>query len=556
MITQDLLNYIESEITKGTPQDIIKSNLLSNGWDEKDIAEGMINTQTKINNNVPKPPENKSVINSSFIELSKTQPIISIENHNTKTELSNKSTAKKKFLVVSLPILAVVIIVVAYFGYGYYAANQITFGGAVIKTVQAFFSNQIKSGQLSISGEFTSKDVGNNFSDLIPSVDARQTINKINDVSIKLDYSSIIQENADNNIETDGNIAGSLRYSYFGLQSTTSVQEFSLKFKSFADKTYLSVQTLPAITSVLISPDVVKRYLSSWFYIPKDLIKAYSGPLLNNASNSTIINQNIKNDLIDLFDKSGAFIVLDKKFEVTGNGMPVNAIYFKIDWDKYSDGLIKITRDISENVNISYQSSYEDMIKNEIQVIKEFSVKNSVFKVLIGSDGYIHGYYSYSDLLDKNNNNIGSLKINVSGDSYNKSFIIDRPKDAKDIKDVFIDISNFLKEKNGPTSLSVLDSYKAREVMGVLQNMRAQNEIYYDEHNNSYEGLCTTNNIFKIAIDKIKQDTGNDVSCFSSPTKWSASVRLPETTVNFCVDSTAFGNTVSSPKVGLTGKCD
>ncbi len=556
MITQDLLNYIQGEIRKGTPQDIIKSNLLSNGWDEKDVAEGVLNIQTKINNDVPKPPENGPVANSSFQKSFIAQPIISIEKLNIKTEPLNKPIAKKKLFIVLLPILAVVIIVGAYFGYGYYVANQITFGGAVIKTIQAFSSNQIKSGQLSVSGEFTSKDVGNNFSDLIPLVGVQQTVNKINDVSIKLDYSSIIQENSDKNIETDGNIAGSLKYSIVGLQSTTSAQEFSLKYKSFADKTYLSVQTLPAITSSFISPDIIKRYLSSWFYVSKDIINSYSGPFIDNVSSSTIISENIKNDIIDFVDKSGAFIVLDKKLEVAGNGALVNAIYFKIDWDKYSDGLIKISKDISENLNINYQSSYEDMIKNEIQAIKEFPVKNSVFKVLIGTDGYIHGYYSYSDLLDKDNNDIGSLKINVIGDNYNKLFVIDRPTDARDIKDIFVDISNLINGQNNTISQTDASNYsKARVVIQDLGNMRVQGEIYYNS-NNSYAGLCTTKSDFTTTINKIKQDIGNTVSCFASSNKWAASVQLPGTTYGYCVDSTAFSNTVTSPKIGLTGKCN
>ncbi|MFH0755426.1 MAG: hypothetical protein V1910_02040 [bacterium] len=39
MINQDLLKYIENEISKGTPRNIIQSNLLLNGWNERDIAE-------------------------------------------------------------------------------------------------------------------------------------------------------------------------------------------------------------------------------------------------------------------------------------------------------------------------------------------------------------------------------------------------------------------------------------------------------------------------------------------------------------------------------------
>src|SRR5574344_144482 len=43
MINQELLTYIENEIKKGTSKNIIQSNLLSNGWNERDVSEGFSN---------------------------------------------------------------------------------------------------------------------------------------------------------------------------------------------------------------------------------------------------------------------------------------------------------------------------------------------------------------------------------------------------------------------------------------------------------------------------------------------------------------------------------
>jgi hypothetical protein len=40
MITQELIAYIKTELAKGTPKDVIQSNLVSGGWDAKDVAEG------------------------------------------------------------------------------------------------------------------------------------------------------------------------------------------------------------------------------------------------------------------------------------------------------------------------------------------------------------------------------------------------------------------------------------------------------------------------------------------------------------------------------------
>ena len=47
MINQDLLTYIENEISRGTPKNTIQSNLLSNGWNEKDVTEAFSNIVVK-----------------------------------------------------------------------------------------------------------------------------------------------------------------------------------------------------------------------------------------------------------------------------------------------------------------------------------------------------------------------------------------------------------------------------------------------------------------------------------------------------------------------------
>ncbi len=41
MITPEIISYIKTERAKGTPDSLIASNLLANGWSESDIAEVM-----------------------------------------------------------------------------------------------------------------------------------------------------------------------------------------------------------------------------------------------------------------------------------------------------------------------------------------------------------------------------------------------------------------------------------------------------------------------------------------------------------------------------------
>jgi len=76
MINQDLLNYIENEIARGTPKNIIQSNLLSNGWNEKDIAEAFSNVALKNHSNLTPPSVNNNIKSLPKYKKTKMQKLI------------------------------------------------------------------------------------------------------------------------------------------------------------------------------------------------------------------------------------------------------------------------------------------------------------------------------------------------------------------------------------------------------------------------------------------------------------------------------------------------
>ena len=82
MITPDLLKYIESEIAKGTSKDTIQSNLLSGGWNLKDIEEAF-SAVVKNNSFVPISPLVTNNINVPSGVQSVTQ-----QNYQTTSSLS------------------------------------------------------------------------------------------------------------------------------------------------------------------------------------------------------------------------------------------------------------------------------------------------------------------------------------------------------------------------------------------------------------------------------------------------------------------------------------
>lgn len=53
MPNQSMTNYINSEILRGVSKEEIKQKLLSQGWDEADIAEGMPNDSSKSSKLIP-----------------------------------------------------------------------------------------------------------------------------------------------------------------------------------------------------------------------------------------------------------------------------------------------------------------------------------------------------------------------------------------------------------------------------------------------------------------------------------------------------------------------
>lgn len=53
MIKPEVISYIKIERAKGTSDSAIRSNLLNNGWTEKDIAEGMSSLSESSTSNVP-----------------------------------------------------------------------------------------------------------------------------------------------------------------------------------------------------------------------------------------------------------------------------------------------------------------------------------------------------------------------------------------------------------------------------------------------------------------------------------------------------------------------
>jgi len=97
-----------------------------------------------------------------------------------------------------------------------------------------------------------------------------------------------------------------------------------------------------------------------------------------------------------------------------------------------------------------------------------------------------------------------------------------------------------------------------------LTNARPQAELYYDDHSNSYDGVCsagsgTINNQLAAAASNagvsvaLNAIGGNNVACNDTPTAWAAQAPLKATSNTFfCVDSSGQAVTVTGTVIKTT----
>lgn len=79
-----------------------------------------------------------------------------------------------------------------------------------------------------------------------------------------------------------------------------------------------------------------------------------------------------------------------------------------------------------------------------------------------------------------------------------------------------------------------------------LNNARAQAELYYDNQDRSYDGVCDATD----GIDKMKDSADSSseaVACNDSATDWAMSAQMmSDATTYYCVDSTGAARMISS----------
>ncbi len=446
MPDQKLVEYIKSQLSLGADNNSIRNSLMANGSlpSEIDLAFNSLNTVT--------PPPVHPVIPP--------YPPVNSASTSVSNELPTKSPIYKKVLISVVAVLLVAgVSVGAYFGYNYLKGTPITLGGAVVNTLEAFSAGKITSGEFSLTAGVTIKDVGKNYSDLAP--EAKQVTSQLSDVAINLVYSGIVNKTAGGKYETSGDLSASIKNPTGGSLGMFGPQEAALKYKTFSDNIYLNIQKIPTITAFVVPPSVdLTKYLNQWFSMPSNFAEQTSSAFMdgftangtrNMSTTSLAVTDEIKGEIVSFLDESGAFQITERKPEKTEKGTAVTALYLKIDWDKAGDAIVKLNKEKGGKNGIApFTKADELQVRASIEKAKELPINNSVIKILVGSDGYIHGYAFTGDLMDQVNkqNKIGNYNVSFVADNLNKTFVIDRPTDARDFNSVMAEIDSLMNAKN------------------------------------------------------------------------------------------------------------
>ncbi|MFA6536165.1 MAG: type II secretion system protein [Candidatus Paceibacterota bacterium] len=92
-----------------------------------------------------------------------------------------------------------------------------------------------------------------------------------------------------------------------------------------------------------------------------------------------------------------------------------------------------------------------------------------------------------------------------------------------------------------------------------LTTVRTQAELWYDDHTNSYTGMCEADPILG-AINAARTSGGNDATCVvaTDGNSWGAEAQLKASTNFYCVDSTGKSTTTAATSglAAATPLCD
>ncbi|MFA5841185.1 MAG: hypothetical protein WC847_02860 [Candidatus Paceibacterota bacterium] len=513
MINDQLVGYIRQQLSLKVSREEITTNLKSTGWNDADVAEafsaiGLVSVPASMST-----PPVVSLGASGFVppqsEFSNKVENIAEQTHNNLPS-SPVSKSKKIFYII------LVFIFFGLAGGGVYAY----FAGFFV-SLPSLTSQAIDSARIATSATY----------DITASFDFSEVKDTLSGVS---SFGSLFSGVSDNkaNFTTKGNYDNS---DGKNIKSSTVVSFDLGKLSLAAEIRFVNDILYGTLTKVPVIPFMpidLSKLENKWVSFP---FKSEDGKDISNPISSlspvdpTIVDEltpDQKENIYKMF-RNAHFIKAIKKLppETVGGEL---SYHFIFDFDR--EGITAYLETLKSYVNTigkdnSKLSSFDPTSFNKsLDNLHDFKGE-----IWIGhSDKLLHKLMlNFSMKVDPAKDEYVKVALVGIFSNWNKPVNIVAPAESISFEEFFSQMMS---------SSPVRAQENGASIKANLSMMRAQAEIFYDGHNNSYLGFCSSKEL-KEARKSIESTGGTGFVCKDKATAWAGGAKLPDNLGNWCVDS-------------------
>jgi hypothetical protein len=520
MVTNELLEYIKKEHTKGVPLDSIKKVLESNKWSNEDIEEALKNLfPTNISKIQPQntpivssinPIPNNIVMNSSLNINPQIQPVVQ----------------KRKSHLVAIILVIIMVILGAGAFYGFIFGYFLYFPSLINKTTN--FITETKSFSFESTTTIDYSKVKNDFISSMLS-EKSDSLKKM-DISLKGGFDFINAEDFKSILELG-----------FSAGDINAVIESRVKDSIL----YASIKKMPKIS-------FIEQFLSfEGKWVNMSLVKEETTEAMNPLDSFNLYGLDRKSfgDLTDAqkdklleISKNASFIKITKRFlpeKIDGEYM----YHFAFEFDR-------------EGIK-TYLKNIQDYLKTELNNFENTSIAKE----------------NVDDMKDPLNNFKGEVWISMKENIPRKLSVSFDVVDPEKLEDGQVSISNtiYLKDWNKPLNVPVPEGSKSFEeifkqfsdeaeiknlqnsIKPIFTELPKRSKLYFDKNikkgKGSYKGFCLSREIKNMSA-FVKGKTTYNVDCIDADSKYMISTKITENSY-LCVDVSGAIKTLEKKPVDM-----
>jgi|GEM_PF-3718971 len=537
MITPELIQYVKSEVAKGTTREIISNKIKMQGWTDLDISDvfdvvnqpssELINSSINSNKNTVLDP----VVNQTINTIANPIPVINIMPMNSPVNIETKSN---KHFIKYFVILLVIIILLS---------------GVALAYASGFFLS-------------TSK--------LFLKITNSSKMNKMVKLDMSLNIDASEMKIPENSISDNIKVANFNMSGFFDMTDTSKPKfdssyvfkmgkiDAGVSIRSIDGSLYLNLTKGPNLGFFSLAP-----FENRWVSIPitnKDGKLDTANPVLSTPSiNSNFINNltdEQKQHIKDIVKKASIIKITKKHLPEIVDG----ALSYHISYDLNKVGLASFFTELTTYMKSldKNDGAFKDVSSSDINKLIN-SITSFNGELWIGIfDNLPHKIIINTTIINSEKPEDGNVKIfaTLIYKDWNKSVIVEVPSNVVTVEELTKEIfggmvkENSLSNQSGENTTDGIKMFSEQKLtqddkikINIINLMKSTAEVY----NNSsigklkYKGFCTdkgSNGAYKLAITLPK---GSVYKCNDSDTTWAAWIKL-STNEYFCVDNYKISN--------------